>query len=168
MGVSLGGSYGSSQSASTGSDTTAKTYAAPQTGVQNDLGTSLSKSLAAKDEGTLDPGVLAQKTQSADAINTQSSGLQDRLTRFLAQRGFGKSGESGKAVLSTELGRQAALGNNEANFANVQQTANGSNLMAALNYAFTSMGTNETGTSSGTSSGYKVGGGVSAGIPGMG
>lgn len=161
MGLSLGGSYSSANSSTTSSSSENKTFSAPQTGIQNQLGSNLSSDLSAANTGTLSPGVQAQKTQGADAINTESSGLQGRMQSFLAQRGFGKSGQSGKTALSGELGRQSALGNNEANFAQVQQNNNQSNLLAALNYAFTQMGTTAAGQSDGSSSSWGVKGGVS-------
>jgi hypothetical protein len=164
MGASLGGSYGSTSSQSTGkSDTTqANTYALGQTDLQTQLGKSLSSSLAASDAGTLSPGVQAQETASADQINKTAGGLTDRINSFLAARGFGKSGTTGKATLQGELGRESQLAGNQANFAQVQQGVNSSNLLAALNYAFTSLGLtqNETASSSGSSSGFKLGGGL--------
>jgi hypothetical protein len=108
------------------------------------------------------------ETQAADQINKQSSGLTDRVNQFLAQRGFGKSGATGKATLQGELGRQAALGANTASFAGMQQNLNSQNLLAALNYAFTSLGTNAFGKSTGESSGWDISGGVKGMVPGFG
>lgn len=168
MGASLGGSYGSTSSQATSSSNLNKTFSAPQTLVQNQLGGNLSNDLAAANQGTLSPGVTAQKTQAADSINTEAGGLQDRVTKFLAARGFGKSGETGKATLQGELGRQAALGNNEANFAGQQNTLNQANLLAALNYAFNSLGQSATGSTSGDSSGWGISAGVGVGKGGVG
>jgi hypothetical protein len=106
--------------------------------------------------------VAAEKEASAGAINTTSAGTLDRTNAFLASRGFGKSGATGKAALSTELGRQSSLAGNEANYAQVQQNLNSTNLMAALNYAFTALGQTSAGTSTGKSSQWGVGGGVAA------
>jgi hypothetical protein len=175
MGAGLGASYGSTKSSSTATGTStgtsSNTYSAPQKSLQDELGSSLSSSLDASNKGTLSPGVKAEKNAAADQINKTSGGLLDRVNSFLAARGFGKSGATGKAALSSELGRESDLGANEANFAQVQQTQNSSNLMAALQYAFQQLGltqdTSETGTTSGKSSGFQVGGGVSAGFTGI-
>jgi hypothetical protein len=173
MGASLSGGYSSKQtsatSTGTSSGTQANTYGAPQTALQNRLGSSLASNLAASDAGTLSPGVAAQKTAAADSINKTSGGLLDRVNQFLAARGFGKSGTTGKATLQSELGRESQLAGNEANFAQVQQGVNSQNLMAALNYAFQSLGLtqnlSESGTSTGSSSGWGIGADVGAGFP---
>jgi hypothetical protein len=165
MGFSLGGSYGQSNQSSTGTSNTANTYAPGQTGLQTQLGSALGANLSAAQSGTLSPGVQAQKTASADAINKTSGGTLDRVNSFLAARGFGKSGDTGKAALQTELGRQSDLAKNEADYAQVQQNLNSTNLMAALNYAFTALGQTSAGTSTGKSSGWGVSAGV-AGVPG--
>jgi hypothetical protein len=166
MGASLGGAYGQTSSKATSTSDVANTYGAGQTGVQSDLGTTLSSDLAATNAGTLTPGVAAQKNAAADAINKTSSGTLDRINQFFASRGFGKSGTAGKAALGTELGREAGLGANEANFAQVQQGVNSQNLMAALQYAFQSLGQTATGASTGNTSGFSIGGGVGFGAPG--
>jgi hypothetical protein len=167
MGVSLGGSYGqtSSSATSTGQQNQQKTFSPGQSSLQDQLGTSLASSLAASTSGGLSPGVQAQQTQAADAINTTSSGLTDRVTKFLAQRGFGKSGKTGQATLQGELGRQGALAGNAANFAGVQQNANSGNLLAALNYALTNLGmsTTASGSSTGNTSGWGIAGGAGFG-----
>lgn len=68
--------------------------------------------------------------------------------------------------LGTELGRQADLANNNANFAKVQQDSNSTNLLAALNYALTGLGTTGASTSNGTGSGsgFNWGVGVQGGF----
>lgn len=165
MGMSLGGSYGQSNQSSTGTSSTANTYAPGQTGLQNQLGGALGQNLTAAQTGALSPGVQAAKTQSADAINKTSAGTLDRTNAYLAARGFGKSGATGKAALQTELGRESSLAGNEANYAQIQQQLNSSNLMAALNYAFTALGSTAAGTSTGKSSGFGFGGGIAA-VPG--
>lgn len=160
MGMSLGGSYGSSNQSATGTSTTANTYAPGQQGVQTQLGQALGQNLVASQTGALSPGVQAQKTASAGAINKTAGGTLDRVNSFLAARGFGKSGDTGKAALQSELGRQSELAGNEANYAAVQQGLNSTNLMAALNYAFTALGQTAAGTSTGKSSGWGISGGV--------
>jgi len=163
MGAFLGGSYGSTNQSSTGSSSTSNVYGPGQTDVQSKLGTGLGAALDAATAGTLSPGVRAQKTAAASAINKTSGGTLDRINQFFASRGFGKSGTAGKAGLSTELAREAALGENEANFAGIQQGLNTTNLMAALNYAFTALGQTAAGTSTGKSSGWGISGGVGVG-----
>lgn len=165
MGLSLGGSYGSSNQSATGTSTTANTYAPGQTALQNQIGSNLSAALTSANAGTLSPGVEAQKTASAGAINRTAAGTLDRTNAYLASRGFGKSGATGKAALQTELGRQSSLAGNEANYAGIQQGLNSQNLMAALNYAFTALGQTAAGTSTGKSSGFGIGGGIAA-VPG--
>jgi hypothetical protein len=124
--------------------------------------------LTAKDTGTLTPGTTAMETQAADQINKTSGGLTDRVNKFLAQRGFGKSGQTGKATLQGELGREAALGSNAATFAGQQQALNSQSLLAALNYAFTSLGQTAFGKSTGSSSQWGVSGGAGVALPGFG
>ena len=115
------------------------------------------------------PGTVAQETQADDQINKTSSGLTDRVNAFLAQRGFGKSGATGTATLQGELGREGAIGNEAATADAQQNTLNSTNLLAALNYAFTSLGSSSSGASSGNSSGWGFGGGASIGFsPGSG
>ena len=160
MGLNFGG--GSSKSATSGTTSTSGTFSPGQTSLQSDLGTSLATNLKSSDAGTFSPGVAAQKTQAADAINKTSGGLTDRINTFLASRGFGKSGTTGQTALQGELGRQSALAGNEANFAQVQQGVNSSNLLAALNYAFTQLGqtTSASGSTSGKNSGFQVAVGI--------
>lgn len=167
MGLSMGESSGGTTSSATGSSTQNKTFSPGQTSLQKQIGTNLSSDLTAADAGTLTPGTTAMETQAADQINKTSSGLTDRVNQFLAQRGFGKSGQTGKATLQGELGREAALGSNAATFAGQQQALNSNNLLAALNYAFTTLGQTATGTSTGQSSGWgqQVGGGIA--VPGF-
>jgi hypothetical protein len=169
MGLSLGGSYGQTTSSSTGSSTTSQknAYAPGQTAVQGQTGTTLSRDLAAANAGTLSPGTTAMETNAADQINKTSSGLTDRVNQFLAQRGFGKSGQTGQTALQGELGRESQLGTNAANFAGMQTNLNQQNLLAALNYAFTSLGTTaaSSGVSSGKGTDWGVGAGVSASVP---
>ena len=82
------------------------------------------------------------------------------MNQFLAARGFGKSGATGQAALQSELGRETQIGSNTADAYATQGTQNTQNLLAALNYAFTSLGSSASGASSGASSGTAFGGGV--------
>jgi hypothetical protein len=167
MGLSYGQSSGqtSSTATSSGTGTQQNVYSPGQTAVRDQTGTTLASDLAAANAGTLSPGVKAMETNAADQINKTSSGLTDRVNQFLAQRGFGKSGQTGKATLEGELGRESQLGTNAATFAGQQSQLNTQNLLAALNYAFTSLGSNVTqaGTTSGsgTSSGSNFGASIS-------
>lgn len=158
---------GGTSSSSTGSSTQSNTYSPGQTSLQSQLGSSLSSDLAGASAGTMSPGVTAQETASADAINKTAAGTGSRISQFLASRGFGKSGATGSAGLQTELGRQSDLASNQANFAGVQQNVNGQNLLASLNYALTSLGSSGTGASSGSGSSWGVGATAGAGLPGV-
>ncbi len=167
MGAMLGGSYGSTQSKSTSSSNSnlANTYGAGQTGLQTQLGSSLANDLAAGSNGTLTPGTTAQLTAANDSTNKTAGGLTDRVNQFLAARGFGKSGATGKAALQGELGRESQIGSNTAAAYGGQNSLNSTNLLAALNYAFTSLGQTDaaSGTTSGSGSGWGIAGGVGMG-----
>jgi hypothetical protein len=171
MGLSLGASGGGTSSSTTSSGTkdTANVYSPGQSSLQSELSSALSTDVAAGTSGTLSPGVQAGETTAADQINKTSSGLSSRVNNFLASRGFGASGTTGQMDLQSELGRQSALGANAANFATVQQNANSGNLLAALNNAFTSLGTTSaaTGESTGSTSSWGVDAGAAVGVPGL-
>jgi hypothetical protein len=160
MGLSFGGAAGGTNSNSTSSSVQNNTYAPGQTGVQSDLGTTLSQDLAASNSGTLTPGNTAALTSANDSTNQNAAGLTGRVTQFLAQRGFGQSGQTGQADLQGELSRESQIGTNTANAQANQGTQNSSNLLAALNYAFTSLGSTASGTSTGSTTGWGVGAGV--------
>ena len=168
MGLSLGGSTGGTSSNSTSSSTQGNTYSGEQSAVQNQAGSTLSSDLAASNNGTLTPGTTAELTAANDATNKTSGGLTDRVNQYLAARGFGKSGSTGQATLQGELGRESQIGSNTSAAYAQQNTMNTQNLLAALNYAFTSLGSSASGASSGSTSGWGVGAGVSAGFPGTG
>lgn len=130
------GGIGSSTSARTGTTATSGTstpsYSPAQTGLQNQLLTTLGD-LAG---GSASPELQAMKTQSADQINQNYSGLGDRMNRFLAARGFGQSGSVGKAQLQTEVARQGALAGNESNYANLALQEQNTALSDALRAAY--------------------------------
>jgi hypothetical protein len=74
------------------------------------------------------------------------------------------SGQSGQTTLQTELAREGAqAGNLEAGGAS-QLQQNNTDLLSALNYAFTSLGSAASGNQSGTSSGSQFGGSVSGSL----
>lgn len=163
MGVGLGASGGGTNSSSTGM--TANTYSPTQTGVQNLTGTTLASDLTAANAGTLTPGTTAEETSAADQINKTSAAGTNRVTQFLASRGFGPSGQTGQAGLAGELARESSLGTNAATFAGQQNIMNSNNLLAALNYAFQSLGS--TGASTGSSSSWGVSAGAGGAVPGF-
>src|ERR1035438_6016572 len=119
--------------------------------------------------GAISPNVQAMQTAGADQINKTSAGLGTRMQNFLAQRGFAKSGTSGKVALQGELGRESALGANASAASALQLQQNNTMLSDALNLAFSKIGQTTTGTANssgwGTSTGYStsLGGGGSPG-----
>lgn len=164
MGLSLGGSMGGTTSSSTGSSTTNNTYSGDQQKLQSTTGSTLENNLNAANGGVLSPGTTAMETQASDQINKTAKAGGDQVNQKLAERGFGASGQTGQATLQNELARESATGNNAATFAGQQQQMNSNNLLAALNYAFTSLGSSASGSSSGKGSSWGVGGGVSASV----
>jgi hypothetical protein len=167
MGLDIGGSLGGTKSSSTGSSTESKTFDPTQQATQGVIGTTLQQDLAAGNTGSLSPGTQAMETTSADQINKTSKAGTDRVQQMLASRGLGQSGQSGQATLQGELARESALGTNTANYAGMQQQMNSQNLLAALNYAFTSLGSTASGQSTGQSSQWGISGGAGASlIPG--
>jgi hypothetical protein len=167
MGLSLGGSMGGTSSSSTGSSTTNNTYSPDQAKLQSTTGSTLQNDLAAANGGVLSPGTQAMETQASDQINKTAKAGLDQTDQALAARGFGKSGQTGQATLQSELARESAQGNNAASFAGQQQQINSTNLLTALNYAFTSLGSSASGSSSGKGSSWGIGGGVAAAVPGF-
>lgn len=165
MGLDFSGGSQSGTTSSTSSGATNKTFGTGQTALQDQLGTSLSKSLSAADSGTLSPGVLAGVTQTADKINKTASGGMDRISQFLAARGLGKSGVAGKAGLENELARQGAIGDSTASAYGRQDQLNQGNLLAALNYAFTQLGATTTASQTGASEGSQFGWDANAHVP---
>ncbi len=157
MGLSLGGSAGGTTSSSTGSSQTSNTYNPTQATTQGVLGTTLQNDLAAGNAGTLSPGTTAMETTAADQINKTSAAGAATTQQNLASRGFGASGQSGQASLQSELARESSLGTNAATFAGQQQQMNSQNLLAALNYAFTSLGSSASGSSSGQGTSWGIG-----------
>lgn len=160
MGFSLGGSYGSTSSKSSSSGTSTPTYSGDQSGIQSLLAQAFSSLLPSSTNGGISPNVQAVTTQNADAINKSYTGLGDRMQKFLAARGFGQSGESGKVQLQTELGRQGAIAQNQSGAAGLQLNQGQSLLADALAFAFANPGQSSTATGSGSSSGFSIGGGV--------
>ena len=161
MGASLGGSYASTNSSSKSQSQQANTYTPGQSGLQDLLAKAFSILVPSTASGGISPNVQAVQTAGADQINKTSSGLGDRMQRFLAQRGFGSSGTAGKTALAGELGRQSNLAANASAASGLQLQQNNSYLSDALQFAFNQIGQTGSESGSGSSSGYKVGGGVS-------
>lgn len=167
MGFSLGGSYGSSSSKSAGTSSTSNTYTPGQSALQDALMSAFSRLLPGVASGQIGPNVTAMQTQNADTINKSYSAMGDKMNRYLAARGFGQSGQVGKAALETELGRQGALAQNNSNAAGMQLNFDQALLSDSLLAAFNKVGDTSVGNSTGSSSGWGVGGGVSAGFTGI-
>lgn len=150
MGLSLGGQ--SQQSSSNGSQS--NTYSGDQSGLQSTLLKAFQTLLPGVTSGGIGPNVQALQTQGADTINKSFDGVTDRVNKFLAARGFGSSGESGKATLSTELGRQSALATNNNNAAGLQLGQNDNLLSQALAAAYQQMGFTGSQASKGSGSNW--------------
>src|ERR1039458_5307095 len=110
VGVSGGAATGGTSSTTSGTNTEQNTYSAGQTSLQDMLSKMFAQFfLPGLTSGAISPNVQAMQTAGADQINKTSAGLGDRMQKFVAQRGFGKSGTSGKVALSGELSRESAL-----------------------------------------------------------
>lgn len=164
MGASLGHAMGSTEQ-STQSDASNK-YSSGQTSLQDSILKALGTFIPGLTSGVVSPNVTNLQTAGADQINKTSSGLGDRMQRFLAQRGFGKSGTSGKVALSTELGRESALGANASAASGLQLQQNSGMLSDALKAAFETMGSSGSASGASSSSGTTMGVGFK--IPGFG
>ena len=145
-------SQGSSVTNGTGSasSTSSPTFSVGHAGLQGILSNVLSSLVPSVASGGLSPNVQALQTQSANQINQNYASLGQRLNRFLAARGFGQSGQVGQAALQTDLGRQGALANNNANYSGLQLQQNNSLLSDALQYAFAAPGSTSASTTSST------------------
>jgi hypothetical protein len=159
IGVSGGAATGGTSSSTTGSES--NTYSAGQTSLQDMLSQMFSQFfLPGLTSGAISPNVQAMQTAGADQINKTSAGVGDRMQKFLAQRGFAKSGTSGKVALQGELGRESALGANASAASALQLQQNNTMLSDALNLAFSKIGQTTTGTANssgwGTSTGYST------------
>jgi hypothetical protein len=150
MGLSLGGSSSNSQ----GTDSSQNTYTPGQSALQDSLMQAFSKLLPGVASGSMSPNVTAMQTGNADQINKSYDAVGTRMNRFLAARGFGQSGETGKAQLQTELGRQGALGANASNAAGQQLNFDQSLLNDSLLAAFNKVGTTGSQAQSGSSSNW--------------
>jgi len=106
------------------------------------------------------------QTANANQINQNYSSMGDRMNKFLAARGFGKSGTTGKVQMQTELGRQGALATNASNAAGQQLQLDSGLLSDALAMAFANPGSTSTDTTRniGATSGFGWGLGANAGF----
>lgn len=162
MGLNVGQNSAQANTSQTSSQ--ANTYSGGQSALQDLITQHLSTLIPSMSSGTLSPDVQAQETGAADTINKTSASLGDRMQKFLAARGFGKSGQSGQVQLQTELGRQSALGANASAAGATQLQLNSSYLSDALQAAYAKLGSSDQG--SGSSSGTNDGFGFSASVGG--
>ena len=151
----MGLSFGSQKSQSTATNQQDAKYSEGQTGLQDTLLSAFQSLLPGLKSGGISPNVTAIQTQNADTINKTSAGMGERMQKFLAGRGFGQSGEGGKAQLQTELGRVGALAGNNAAAGQMQLNQNSTLLSDALAAAYKAMG--YTGTETSNSKGSKWG-----------
>ena len=166
----MGLNFGGTKQAANSNSSQSNTYTEGQSSIQDMLAKAFSAMMPGVTGGGITPNVAAVQTAGADQINKTSAGLGDRMNRFLAARGFGQSGDSGKVALNTELGRESALGANASAASGLQLQQNNGWLSDALNFAFSKIGGTASGSSTGNSSGWGVsasGGGVGSvgGIP---
>jgi hypothetical protein len=165
MGLSLGGTKTSSQA----SGSTANTYSAGQSSLQDSLMSAFSQLLPGVASGSMSPNVTNMETANANSINQNYQGVGDQMNRYLAARGFGQSGSTGKAAMQTELGRQGALAQNASSASGQQLSFDQSLLSDALGAAFQNTGNTSTGTNSGSSFGWGASASISpAGSLGLG
>jgi hypothetical protein len=165
MGFSFGGSGGSSTTTSSqntsGTSTATKNYSADQQNLQSQLLQTLNGLITSPANN---PQIQASQTASADQINGQYSSMGDRLNQYLAQRGFGQSGQAGQAALQTELGRQGALAQNSATYGqaglNLMTTGLQDALAAAYNPASQTTVSDSSTTGKQNTSNYQLSGGV--------
>jgi hypothetical protein len=171
LGVAGGTNSSSTNQTGSGSSSTSTQYSPGQTALQDLLSGTFSSLIPSVASGGMSPNVQTTETAGADQINKSYSTMGDRLNRFLAARGFGKSGQVGQAELQTETGRQSALAGNYASAAQMQLNQNNTLLSDALAAAYASMGSNvnwsNVGSSNTSGSGFgmelKAGGGVTPG-----
>jgi len=156
MGLSLGGT----SSKSSASGTTANTYTPGQTDLQSQLMSALGTLLPGITSGSTSPNVTNMETANANQINQNYSAMGDKMNRFLAARGFGQSGSTGKAAMQTELGRQGAQAANLSAGSGQQLSLDQSLLNDSLLAAFNQIGntTSQAGNASGSNWGASVSG----------
>lgn len=127
---------------------TANTYSLAQGNLQNQLMQAFTQMLGGVQNGGISPNVQAMETGNANQINQNYQSVGDQMNRYLAARGFGKSGSVGKAAEQTELSREGALGTNASNAAGTQLSFDQSLLSDSLAASFASMGTSGSASSS--------------------
>jgi hypothetical protein len=103
------------------------------------------------------------ETANANQINENSQSVGTQMNRYLAARGFGKSGTMGEAAEQTQLGRASALGANASAASGTQLSFDQSLLSDSLAAAFTSMGSTATANSQNYSNVYGTGSSSSGG-----
>ncbi len=160
----MGLNFGGSSQKSNATTTQQQQYTPEQSDLQSGLLNAFKTLLPGLTSGGIGPNVAKVQTQNADTINKQSTGMGAKLQQFLASRGFGQSGESGKAQLQTELGRQGALAGNDAAAGQMQLNQNSSLLSDALAAAYKSIGYTGNNTTSGSGTNWGVSGSASFGF----
>ncbi len=150
VGYSTGGQTHTNDSTTTASSSgsTANTYSGGQLSLQDQLMQAFSQMLGGVSNGGLSPNVQAMETGNANQINQNYQSVGDQMNRYLAARGFGKSGSVGKAAEQTALSREGALGTNASNAAGTQLSFDQSLLSDSLAASFASMGTSGSASSS--------------------
>lgn len=154
MGLAFGGSTGGTSSKASSSSAQDNVYSPDQSTVQSLFGRFAQALIPSLTAGDLAPATEAQTTANADKINRNFSGVASNLMKAYAARGFGPSGQAGDSTLQTELARQGAQAGNLEAGADSQLQQNQQSLLAALQYAFQSLGTTAAGTSTGNSSSW--------------
>jgi hypothetical protein len=134
-----------------------------QEALQGTIGNVFSALVPSFATGATPANVTAMETQGADQINKTSSGLVDRMTKFLSSRGFGSSGQTGKVALNAELGRESDLAANHSNFASTALNYGSNLLTQALAYAFNGIGQKQEQQGTSSQSGFGISGGVGIG-----
>lgn len=146
---------------SAGSNT--NSYSTAQSSLQNQLMQAFASMLPATANGGLSPNVQNMETANANQINENSQSVGTQMNRYLAARGFGKSGTMGEAAEQTQLGRASALGANASAASGTQLSFDQSLLSDSLAAAFTSMGSTATANSQNYSNVYGTGSSSSGG-----
>jgi hypothetical protein len=156
LGGLIGGTGNKKTETGQSSASATPTYTAGQTGLQGALEKVLSTLLPGVASGEKSQNVQALETAGAEGVNRNYVTLGDRMNRFLAARGFGKSGKVGAAALETELGRQGALAKNATDAAGLQLDQNNELLSNALRFAFANPGSSTTSSYNNVSGGSSL------------
>ncbi len=135
---------------SSSSGTSTPTYTPGQSGLQNDLLSSLSGVLKGGPQGIFQ-SMQPLVTAGTNNINQANDGSQTQMDRYLASRGMGGGGVAGQSAAALEsqrLGQVSGLNSSVAGMANQDFYQS---LSDALDAAYKNPGNTSTGTSSGSS-----------------